>query len=153
MVYLKAPSFADPSLSSLLSIILLDLHLSIFPRTLLLFVLDHGLLIHSEPADALIGSELSCRDFLFEHFVDLFQCSALDFRQEEVDPDTSYGRAWEPDVAVSRTPVQRIRVDEIYTTEDQLRSLLRIVMFNLQGAVNVVSHAAKNATAAANPNV
>lgn len=51
------------------------------------------------------------------HLINLFQGAAVDFGQEEVDPNRGHYTGREPDVAVTRTPVQRLGIYEVRSGE------------------------------------
>jgi hypothetical protein len=51
------------------------------------------------------------------HLVDLFQCPALGLGKEEVHPDSGDYAGRQPDVAVSRAPVQGGGIDEVWGRE------------------------------------
>ena len=81
------------------------------------FALDRG------SSSANIGAELAGRQASLEHLVNLFQRSALDLREVEVDEKSSEQTGRYPDVTVLRTPVERRRVDEVWRSEAMTTSV------------------------------
>lgn len=54
----------------------------------------------------------SCEKYSY-HLINLLQSTTLGLGQEEKHPEEGNDTRGEPDVAVSRTPVERVGVDEV----------------------------------------
>jgi hypothetical protein len=89
------------------------------------------------------------------HLGDLLESPVLNFWKEEVDPESSDDTAWKPYVSISRTPVERLRVDEVWGSTAKLSVIagFRIALRLNSKTYNVVSQAKKKPTAAARPKV
>jgi hypothetical protein len=48
------------------------------------------------------------------HLGDLLESPVFDFWKEEIDPKSSDDTAWKPYVSISRAPIQRLGVDEVW---------------------------------------
>lgn len=82
-----------------------------------LLILHEVVLDSRSTTSALVRAELARRNPRLEELIDLFKRAALDFGEEEVQPERGEEAGWRPDIAIFRPPVERIRVDKVWSRE------------------------------------